>query len=148
MSYQVVSCTNTFHLVSARHDPRHFLLSLPTLFRNFPRDHFIMYGSSLSLFSARDRLARIARYTTSMFLPLEYVILTGYRSPGAPPSPVPFKSRNYRNHVARSLSMYICRSKFERKLLMNDATPSNQLQKKKDRIGVRGSRWGGDLQDF
>lgn len=138
MSYQVVSCTNTFHLVSARHDPRHFLLSLPTLFRNFPRDHFIMYGSSLSLFSARDRLARIARFTTSMFLPLEYVILTGYRSLGALHRHRRLsKVTNYRNHVTPSLSMHIYRSKFERKLLKNDATPSNQLQKKKDRIGVR-----------
>lgn len=48
MSYQVVSCINTFHLVSDRHDPRHFLLSLPTLFRNFPREHFIMRHSYCS----------------------------------------------------------------------------------------------------
>lgn len=48
MSYQVVSCINTFHLVSDRHDPRHFLLSLPTLFRNFPREHFIIRHSYCS----------------------------------------------------------------------------------------------------
>lgn len=61
ISYQVVSCINTFHLVSDRHDPRHFLLSLPTLFRNFSREHFIVHRSALVLFcSVVDRGRKIA----------------------------------------------------------------------------------------
>lgn len=68
MSYQVVSCINTFHLVSGRHDPRHFLLSLPTLFRNFPREHFITHRSSLVLFCSVDSGRKIAALIVRIFL--------------------------------------------------------------------------------
>lgn len=51
MAYQFVSCTNTFHLVSDSHGPRHFLPALPMLFRNVSREttlSLILHLSSLA----------------------------------------------------------------------------------------------------